>query len=727
MNEVLITSSVLIVALLILRTIFAKKVRRTWIYAAWLLVALRLLVPVQVGEISFSVLTMAKPLTETVQAFSDYRVLGQNEREAEIEVAKDYIEQDQTAFTPQVQEYIQKEQAEGTSTKEIATALVKTQGSALYVPEMQTLVAEKVEAQTKFVSLGEAATIVWLMGVVAMVVWLAVGNLQLGRSLKSTEITVECESPIPVYISETAVSPCLFGLFRPAVYLTPESAADAQVMRHVVTHELTHYAHKDHIWALVRCICLCVYWFNPLVWVAAWFSRRDCELACDEGALKHLDEAARIDYGKALLQVVSQSSVSGRLMLTATTMAETKKQLKERVDFIVKKRKWSMIAAICMVLVCVTVAGCTATGPADGTGAAEKKPWDISEEEQTQLKQKYVEYMSFTNHSCTAEDVKLVVISKVESGYAVVIGCKCGSINFNSSWQDLHGRSAGDLQFYMPDGWHIQFCKDGEFRSLSEAYNLGWLNYEQLRVVWDDFHAQFPKALEKWQQVYGQSEPPQRDSGGLDYEVNEDGVTCTVTGMGVCNDTDVIIPEYIDGYQVTAIGNTAFWSKIFITSVTMPDSVVRIERSAFEECEQLKSITLSASLEIIGLHAFKDCKALVSIQLPDSLTLIDGGAFSGCSSLTELMIPDGVTVISSGMVSDCKNLRQLSISGNVTEIQEGALAGCSSLVAITYRGTMEQWNEVLKTNVWWYTEDMEWLVVCSDGQVTEEETQEDWQ
>lgn len=408
-------------------------------------------------------------------------------------------------------------------------------------------------------------------------------------------------------------------------------------------------------------------------------------------------------------------------------MAESKKQMKERVEFIVKKQKLSVVATVCMLLVCVLITGCVTSGPANTTDPTEKKPWEVSEAVQSQLKQDYVEYMSFTNHSCAAEDVYLVVISQMDSGYALVIGCKCGSIDPDASWDELYGYGAGELQFYMPTGWCIRFCKDGEFRTLNEAFNLRWVDYDQLRAIWDDYHAQFPKALEKWQQVYGQSEPPQRDPSGLDYEVNDDGVTCTVTGMGVCNDTDVVIPEYIDGYQVTAIGGMAFWNRIWITSVTMPDSVVSIGRSAFEDCEQMRSITLSASLETIGIYAFEGCKSLETIQLPDSLTLIDGGAFSGCSALTELMIPDGVTVISSGMISECKNLRQLSISGNVTEIQEGALAGCSNLTSLTYRGTMEQWNAVKKTNVWWYAEDMEWSVACSDGQVTEKETQEDWQ
>ena len=718
MKEVLITSSVLIAALLLLRSIFAKKVRRTWIYGAWLLVALRLLIPVQIGVFPISVLTVTQPLTETVEAVSGYRVFGQNEREANIRVVKDYIEQDQQAFTPQVQEYIRKAQEAGTPAEEIAAALVKTQGDTLYAPEIQAQAEEKVDAQTRFVSLGALAKTVWLIGVAVMVIWLAAGNLRLGNILRDTGIAVACDVPIPVYISDAAVSPCLVGLFRPAVYLTPESASDETVMRHVLAHELTHYAHKDHIWALVRCVCLCVYWFDPLVWAAAWFSRRDCELACDEGALKRLGEEERIAYGKSLLQVVSQAVLPGRLMLTATTMAETKKQLKERVEFIVKRAKMSVAATVCMVLVCALIAGCVVSGPAD---PATKKSWEVTEEVRAEIKQDYVESMSYTNHSCTAEDVELVMISHVDAGYAMAISCKCGSVKADASWDDLHAEDAGDLLFYMPDGWFIQFWKDGEFHLLNAAYNLKWMDYQQLRQIWDDYHAQFPKALEVWKQVNaGVEAPPERDPSGLNYTVNEDGKTCTVTGMGVCNDTELVIPTYIDGYQVTAIGRMAFCTEIRITSVTMPDSVISIGRSAFADCEQLKSVTFSTSLETIGIHAFEGCKALELIYLPDSLTCIDGGAFSNCGSLTTVTIPAGVTNISSGVFRGCKNLMVLGLPSGITDIGEYALAGCAKLEIIEFKGKTAQWEAINKMDQW-LAGAPECHVFCLDGTIIENE------
>lgn len=370
MKEILITSSVLIVALLMLRLIFGKKVRCTLIYAAWALVALRLLIPVQIGQLDFSVLTVAQPLTETVTEVSGLRVIGQNEREAESQVILEYIERDQTVFNPETQIMIQESLERNESKEEIATHISKTQSPEnTFVPEVQQQVAQQVTEQTNFVSIGQLATIIWLAGVAVMAAWFAIVNLRHGRMLRRNREKLECDSPIPVYVSEKVGSPCLVGLFRPVIYLTPQSAADEAVRRHVLTHELTHYRHGDHIWSWVRCICLCVYWFDPLVWAAAWCSRRDCELACDEGALSRLGEDERLAYGKSLLDVVSHASAPAHLMQTATAMNETKEQLKQRVNFIVKKPKRSIVAAICMVLACAIVAGCAAAGPAPAKSA----------------------------------------------------------------------------------------------------------------------------------------------------------------------------------------------------------------------------------------------------------------------------------------------------------------------------------------------------------------------
>lgn len=78
-----------------------------------------------------------------------------------------------------------------------------------------------------------------------------------------------------------------------------------------------------------------------------------------------------------------------------------------------------------------------------------------------------------------------------------------------------------------------------------------------------------------------------QSSNKLKYEVNADGSTCTITGIGTCTDKDLEIPSVIDGYKVTAIGKRAF-AGCKIRSVTIPGSVTKIGRLAFFLCESLK-------------------------------------------------------------------------------------------------------------------------------------------
>ena len=734
MKEILITSSALIVALLLLRALFGGKVRRKLIYGAWLLVAARLLIPVQIGQMPFSLLSVAQPVTDAFTQIADMEVAGVTEQEAHRQVLQDYVEKDTSVFVSEIQDQIQADIADGISKEEIASRLdTDYPQKDIYRSEVQPDVQQKVEEMKSPIAFGQIATTIWLVGVVCMMIWLTSTNLLLGCSLRKTARKVECDSPIPVFVSEQALSPCLVGLFHPAIYLTPESADDDEVRSNVLRHELTHYNHKDNIWVLIRCVCLCVYWFNPLVWIAAWFSRRDCELACDEDTLIDMSDEERIAYGKALLQVVSHTVLPSRLMLTATTMAESKKQLKERVEFIVGKAKLSLIATVCMIAACILVGCCVAGGPSTASPdltdpsttapsttdpsttdpsttdpstpsePSNKNSWEISEEEKLQLKKDYLQSDMVSRHSCTLEDVKLTVISHVESGYAVVIGCKCSSIDFDASWDDLLADRAGDLDFYMPNGWFPSFYKDGQFCNLSGAYNLQWLNYDQLRMIWRDFYAQFPKALKTWQLMSdGLQEPPQWDPSGLNFVVNDDGVTCTVTGIGVYNGSDLVIPEYIGGYQVTAIGNMAFQHESSLTSVTLPDSVVSIGESAFEECTGMKRVVLSSSLETIALKAFKDCNALEEIQLPNglkhiesnafqdcsslkvlrlpnSLLTLNAGAFYGCSSLTSMRIPEGITVIANALLGHCSSLKEVTLHDGITAIYARAFVYCESL------------------------------------------------
>jgi len=331
MKEILISASVLIGLVLLLRLILRGKVRQKLLYAAWLLVALRLLVPIQFGQWSFSLNTLTQTVTEQSETFQYAEEIIQSP------VVDPFY---QVLYEDLEQEY----QDKGMDTEN---------------PDVKLEIEKQLPKTAP--TLSQILKTVWLAGTGVMALWFLLTNLSFRRKAKAGAVPLETDAPVSVRVSSSVSTPCLVGLVRPVIYVTPECTADPQMLRHVLTHETAHLRQWDPVWSLVRCVCLCIYWFNPLVWVAAAQSRRDCELSCDESALRQLGDEERTAYGRTLLTMVRSASAA-TLLNTATSMSESKKQLKERMCFIVKKPRNIVIAAIAMTLVIALAAGCAFTG-----------------------------------------------------------------------------------------------------------------------------------------------------------------------------------------------------------------------------------------------------------------------------------------------------------------------------------------------------------------------------
>ena len=204
----------------------------------------------------------------------------------------------------------------------------------------------------------ELLLVLWKWGAALCLIFVFYSNwcfsMRLDRSRKRLE---DVDAPIPVYMAEGLPSPCLFGVFRPAVYVTPEAAANPDTLRHVLAHELTHYAHFDHLWSLLRCLALALHWYNPLVWLAVILSKRDGELACDEGAVARLGESERIPYGRTLVDMVAARSLRpGDLLSCSTAMTGGESSIKRRVAQLVKKPetvRTALFAVIALVALAV--------------------------------------------------------------------------------------------------------------------------------------------------------------------------------------------------------------------------------------------------------------------------------------------------------------------------------------------------------------------------------------
>ena len=144
------------------------------------------------------------------------------------------------------------------------------------------------------------------------------------------------------------------------------------------------------------------------------------------------------------------------------------------------------------------------------------------------------------------------------------------------------------------------------------------------------------------------------------YTVNDDGISITLTMYRGPQIGDLVIPEQIDGYTVTVIGESAFLNaKGFDGDLIIPDSVTKICDYAFKDCANIKNISsLPVHLTEIGTGAFMRCNKMEGqLDFPDTLVNIGDNAFRDCWNLMgSILIPDSVEYIGYYAFCGCYNL-----------------------------------------------------------------------
>ena len=207
------------------------------------------------------------------------------------------------------------------------------------------------------------------------------------------------------------------------------------------------------------------------------------------------------------------------------------------------------------------------------------------------------------------------------------------------------------------------------------------------------FLTEFEK-LTPEEQVLVRNQVISRMNNPMKYKLEKG--TLTITGCDPKPTGDLIIPDAIDGFPVTNIGNSAFAGCIGLKSVKIPSSVILIGNGAFYRCSGLANVTLPSSLTEIGYAAFLGCTGLTSVIIPGNVTLIGAQAFTHCKALTSVMIPDNVTSIGYEAFLGCSGLTDITIPEfSLTSIGESAFLGCTSLTAKNINADAKSIIEVL--------------------------------
>jgi beta-lactamase regulating signal transducer with metallopeptidase domain len=304
LKEVL-TISALIAVVLLVRAIFKNRVPKRMLYALWLVVLLKLCLP---GTL----------VSLPVLPAEDAAVPAQS-AERPVQTAPVIQRPAQTVTKPQT-------------------------------PAQQPVspVQETAKPAAKPLTTAQILQIVWFSGSALLGLWLfgawAVFTIRLRRDRRF----LGKRSGTCIYVSDAVKSPCLAGLI-PAVYLT-EDVLQADEAELILRHELTHLRHLDFLWSLCRTAAVTVYWWNPFIWLAAICSKRDAELACDEAVAAKLPESKRLAYARAILAQAPRKTAA--LSLAGPPV-------KERILFLTKKQRTSVLCVILALLLVVSATGCS--------------------------------------------------------------------------------------------------------------------------------------------------------------------------------------------------------------------------------------------------------------------------------------------------------------------------------------------------------------------------------
>lgn len=390
MGAVLISTSVLILFVILLRAVCHRYISQRLQYALWLLVALKLLlfpVPHLQSAISFFYLqdllvsSFAKEADADTQSGSEadsdagddgYAVQFEDLSRLREQMQSQSGDGQQAEFQSrggmwaefQRQDGQRQDGAQGEHTYSVQSAARsgKTSSDRSALSAIQDIVSGRFWSSGSWLSILLGLTGV-IGSVILAVIWV-MNNHRFRAYLKKNRKPVTGIDPeqqlfhakLGVYVAEQLPSPCLFGK---AIYITPDCLLDEIKLRHVLAHEVSHARQGDGVWSTIRGICLILYWWHPLVWVAAYLSKQDCELSCDAAALRLLGDGQRQDYGKTLLSLITADTAFKDYLSIATTMTAGKSSLKRRISCIAKKPQ--VVLPVCVIAVAVAVVGLVST------------------------------------------------------------------------------------------------------------------------------------------------------------------------------------------------------------------------------------------------------------------------------------------------------------------------------------------------------------------------------
>ncbi|MDE6567127.1 MAG: M56 family metallopeptidase, partial [Lachnospiraceae bacterium] len=333
--EWMLESSLLVLMVLGIRKIFMGKVHYAAIYSLWIVVLLRFMIPVNFISTPVSVANLFE------KSFSAW---DQTKADAQSGGSDGVTSANPTSLESTGQ-LSHSEKIPGEDTFGVET---DSSGRAFSGTEAVTENAGSVFAMLSSLSHWYP---IWQYGkivvTVLLLLWFLASNASLLRRIRAGRRFYGQKGNLKIYTVSCLQTPCLYGFIEPAIYLpksllTPGNSRSVSEdeLEQMITHEYVHYQHRDHIWAMLRMLVVSIHWYNPFVWVAASYSKKDAELFCDETVIHMLGEENRFRYGRMLVRLAGNGRW-GDFRYSMMLMSRRGKEMEGRIRAISGKRRYS--------------------------------------------------------------------------------------------------------------------------------------------------------------------------------------------------------------------------------------------------------------------------------------------------------------------------------------------------------------------------------------------------
>jgi len=218
-------------------------------------------------------------------------------------------------------------------------------GNPTVLPDTVAPIGDSKETNITYIA------IAWIIGMCILLLYAMVSYIKLKK-----RVAVSIKKEDNIYICDNIDTPFILGIFLPKIYLP--SSTNEEDSLYVLAHEKAHIKRFDHLWKPIGFLLLCVYWFNPVLWVAYILLCRDIEIACDQKVINQMGEESKKLYSTALLDC----SIKNKL-ISACPLAFGEVGVKQRIKAVLNYKKPTFWISIIAVIALIVTGVCFLTDP----------------------------------------------------------------------------------------------------------------------------------------------------------------------------------------------------------------------------------------------------------------------------------------------------------------------------------------------------------------------------